>query len=167
MALSRRAARLPAGRRRFVGVALSAALWPCWRCGATSSRAVGTRGYCSTHLAELLATFDPAVFALGGSGLPCGAQRPELGPAVEDLRCVACGATWAGLAGELCAWCVRSRQALLDHERDLLLRLPDELDDERVVLAWGDRLRRAVDVGLVTKPEAERVWRRAVVRHAR
>lgn len=143
---------------------MTAELWPCWRCSGTGSRNVGTRGYCGDHLAELLATFDPDVFALGGLGLPCGAHRPEFGPVVQDLRCCSCGAGWVGLAGESCVWCARSRQVLIAHEHDTLLR-PPESDDERVVLAWGERLRRAVDVGILTKQEAERAWRRAV-RHA-
>ena len=29
------------------------------------------------------------------TGIPCGLQRPEYGPAIQDLACNACGATWA------------------------------------------------------------------------
>ncbi|MDO8363051.1 MAG: hypothetical protein Q7V88_09145 [Actinomycetota bacterium] len=47
----------------------------------------------------------------------------------------------------------------------MLLTVPevaegDEVD--RVLTAWGERLRLAVDAGIVTRDEATRVWRRAV-----
>jgi len=125
----------------------------CWRCDAPAVRSIGTRDYCGTHLAELLRGFDPAIWTTNGVGLPCGLLRPEYGPLVEDLRCVACGAGWAGLAGDPCEWCKRHREVLIDHEHDLVLQVPEVADD---------RLRRAVDVGIIERREAERAWRRAV-----
>ena len=50
------------------------------------------------------------------------------------------------------------------HDRLLLVSQTETPDDDALV-AWGERLRRAVEVGIVMKPEAERAWRRAV-RHA-
>ena len=133
----------------------------CWRCNAPAVQSKGTRDYCGTHLAELLRGFDPSIWAANGVGLPCGLLRPEYGPLVEDLRCVACGAGWAGLAGDPCEWCRRSREVLIDHEHDLVLQVP-EVADESSLTVWGDRLRRAVDAGIIERREAERAWRRAV-----
>lgn len=150
---------VPGSARR--GCAMTAPLWPCWKCGGAGSRNLLRLGYCSTHLAELFAGFDPAIWSMHGVGLPCGALRPEHGPAVEDLRCVACGATWVGLAGEPCTWCQRSRDVLVAHEHDMVLRVPEQAN-ERTLTTWGERLRRAVDTQIITRAEAERAWRRAV-----
>ena len=136
-------------------------LWPCCRCGGSGSRNIGTSGYCGAHLAELYAAFEPLVFALHGVGLPCGQVRPDLGPALEDLRCVACGAGWVGVAGESCAWCERSKAVLTAHQHDLALQPPEVLT-ESTLTAWGEQLRLAVAAEVVTRAEAERVWRRAV-----
>lgn len=80
-------------------------LWPCHACGNPGIRNLGSEGYCSTHLATLYATFDPSSFIIG-VGLPCGEQHPEYGPCIEDLACCCCGATWAGVAGDQCHWCI-------------------------------------------------------------
>ena len=140
---------------------MTAELWPCWKCGGAGSRNVGTRGYCGAHLAELFADFDPAVWSFNGVGLPCGRLRPELGAAVEDLQCVACSASWVGLAGDSCAWCRRSSEVLVRHEHNVVLQVP-EAANEQTLTAWGDRLRRSVDAQIITRAEAEHAWHRAV-----
>jgi hypothetical protein len=143
--------------------------WPCWRCGAVGSRNVGSHGYCGTHLAELFRTFDPGVWAMNGVGLPVGRLRPEFGPCMEDLECIACGAGWSGVAGDRCEWCRSAREAVTAHQRELVLRVPDVGDHEHadeVLYAWGQRLETAVAAGVVSRDEAARAWRRAVTRAA-
>ena len=120
---------------------------------------------CGSHLAELLTTFAASVWAFNGLGLPAGRVRADLGPSVEELRCIACGATWCGLAGDRCDWCRRGAVHLAAHTRAMLLAVPDVPDGgaaDDVFRAWGGRLRRGVDAGVITRPEAERAWRRAV-----
>ena len=144
-------------------------LGPCSRCGAPGVRSLGVDDLCGSHLAELLSTFAPSVWAFNGLGLPAGRQRPDLGPSVEELRCIACGATWCGLAGDRCAFCRRSAEHLAAHTRAMLLAVPEVADGanaDDVLRAWGARLRRGVDAGVVTRDEAERTWKRAVS-HAR
>ncbi len=133
----------------------------CCRCGSAGVRTVAADSYCSTHLAELYRSYNPEVWALNGVGLPIGRMRPEYGPMIEDLECIACGAGWSSVAGARCEWCRASRERLIAHQRDLLLKVPDDRR-EATLLAWGDRLKDAVTAGIVTKDEAARAWRRAV-----
>jgi len=126
----------------------------------------GTSGFCGTHWAELIDGFDPSIWAMNGVGLPRGLERPEFGAGLADLTCTACAATWIGAPGDPCGFCRRSRELLADHQRSLLLRVPeidpDHHDADTVLMAWGERLRRAVDAGVLTRSQAEIVWRRAV-----
>lgn len=144
--------------------------WPCTACGASGARNIGAKGYCVTHLAELFGTFDPAVFTNRGVGVPSGAARPDLGPSIADLRCNSCGATWAGLAGEPCWWCERSRQRMLEHQAELVLTAPDVDPDDAlhddVMGAWTGRLRVAIEAGIIEERDAERVLRREGLRAA-
>lgn len=136
---------------------MSAGLWPCWKCGMSGVKNLGTRGYCAEHLAELLGTFTTLSV---GVGLHRG------GPVVE---CSACGATWHGVPGEQCGYCLVANAARDARQRVLLLTVPDRLPVdtfEQRARAWGERLRRGVAVGLVDEAEAQRVWRRAVARAA-
>lgn len=133
-------------------------------------RNLGVKGYCATHLAQLYGTFAPEVFALAGVGVPAGVERPEFGPAIVDLRCNACGATWSGPAGEACGWCERSHQQLLGHQAELVLAPPEiDPDDARwddVMQGWANRLWVAVEAGIVEQRDAENALRRKVQRVA-
>ena len=101
--------------------------WPCHRCAAPGVRNLCSEGWCAQHLAALYATFDPAVFALHGVGLPVGTDG-------HQLRCVACGATWWGLAGEACTWCFNAWQRLhIEHQAELALQ-PPETDPDDITL---------------------------------
>lgn len=144
--------------------------WACVRCGAPGTRNLGTSGYCGNHLTELLDTFDPSIWAANGIGLPRGLERPEFGTGQADLTCIACGATWVGAPADHCGWCRRSRELLADHQRSILLRVPeidpDHQDADTVLMAWGARLRRAVEAGVLTRSQAKTVWHRAVNHHA-
>jgi hypothetical protein len=138
--------------------------WPCSACGQPGARNVGTDGYCPRHLAELYGRFDPAVFELDGRGWP-GRTDDD-----ADLTCSACGATWTGVAGDLCRWCVARREHLRVYSAEMLLRPPevDVSDDkyEARMRAWAGRMKHAVDAELITRESAQAAWRRTVSRDA-
>ena len=144
-----------------------AAPWPCSHCGNPGVRNLGAKGYCGEHLARLLRTFQDHIWQANGVGLPVGQVRPEFGPLMADLECIACDATWVGVPGDPCAYCRIHRNLLVQSQRDRILRAPSPADDDPLPLdqrmfAWGERLKRAVEAGLVTRDEAQRVWRLAV-----
>lgn len=143
--------------------------WPCTRCGAAGVRNVSNRGYCGTHLSELLAGFSPSSWDANGIGVIAGAAAPDLGPDVYRLRCPACDATWYGIPGARCAYCRRHREHLAAAARAQVLAPPEPVDGvpyDVTLTAWGERLRNAVEARIVTRHEAERAWRE-VVRDAR
>lgn len=139
-------------------------IWPCDRCGNPGVRNVGAEGYCSVHLAEMYARFDPAVFALNGVGLQSGLVRPEFGPLFYDLTCCACDATWAGVPGETCYWCASSYNRMIFDQAEMLLEPPDVDPDDRLydtrMQAWAERLARGVDAEIITDIEATQAWKR-------
>lgn len=159
-----------ARRRRAPHVVAVVETWPCDDCGADGVRNVGSRGYCSTHLAVLYRRFDKEAFIEGGVGLPDGKQQPEYGPGIEELRCVRCDATWSGLAGDTCWWCQQAIQRQREHQADLVLEPPDVHPDDVTIDArfqgWRQRLAVAIDAGLITSTQAASAWRRAIDRVA-
>lgn len=82
-------------------------------------RRLGVQGYCSVHLDELYAGFDPSVFAYHGVGLQAGPLAPAFGPLYAELACNACAATWVGVPGEPCGWCRRSYWGVVEHQAEL------------------------------------------------
>ena len=142
--------------------------WPCTRCGLPGIKNLGTAGYCAEHLRQLYERFSPDVFALAGVGLQSGPLRPEWGPGVADLECNSCGAGWTGHVGEACWYCERMRAVMATHQADILTKEPDvdpaDARYEAIMLAWGERLRRAVEAGVLDKSKAAAVWRKAVTR---
>jgi hypothetical protein len=143
--------------------------WPCM-CGAPGVRNIGTDGYCAAHLGDLYATFTPAVFKMNGVGVQDGHQRPEWGPNYYDVRCVACGATWAGLVGEPCAWCALSLQQMTEWQSETVVQPPEvDIDDERwpnALEAWAKRMRVAVTAGIITERTAVAALSREAGRRA-
>lgn len=97
-------------------------------------------------------------------GLPCGRRRPEYGPAIQDLQCNNCGATWCGITGEPCDWCADALERQQEHQAELLLQPPDvERDDVNYdvrMRAWLGRMKVGVTAQLITKQQAERAFRR-------
>jgi hypothetical protein len=155
--------------------------WPCFSCGSPGVRNLGTRGYCAGHLSTLYLTFDPTAFGFAGIGVQAGPLRSDYGAGWAELRCVACSAEWVGVLFDPCPWCQHSSDLLLEQQRRLLL-YPDWLESVRQgpryddlddvgraiwdatrgqprghgsLAAWLVRLARAVDVGLITQPEAD------------
>jgi hypothetical protein len=140
--------------------------WPCSTCGAPGVRNVFARGYCAAHLSELYCKFSAEVWALDGIGLQSGARRPDHGPEMADLTCVACGAGWVGPLGERCSWCIDAAERQRRWQAEMTLTPPevdpaDRTYDDRMK-AWAQRLERAVKAGLIDRDRADRAWRRAV-----
>lgn len=102
----------------------------------------------------------------GGYGEPYGALCPDYGPHVEELRCNACGATWAGVAGDACGWCVDRLERQQEHQAELLLSAPDVWpDDEQYnnrMRGWAKRMTVGVKAGLITERQARRAWHKAL-----
>ena len=100
------------------------------------------------------------------TGIPCGLQRPEYGPAIQDLACNACGATWAGIAGEPCYWCQEGLERQQGYQAELLLRPPDvdpaDANYDQRMEAWVERMIVGADAELITRQQADRAWRRAI-----
>ena len=99
------------------------------------------------------------------TGIPCGLQRPEYGPAIQDLACNACGATWAGIVGDPCTWCQEALERQHGYQAELLLTPPevdrDDTNYETRMEAWVERMIVGVDAELITQQQAENVWARA------
>lgn len=140
---------------------MTAAPWPCWRCGEAGVKNLGVRGYCGRHYSELLGKFDPRSWDANGVGIIAGLHRPDHGPGHYVLECTACSASWVGVPGAACQWCRAHREHLWAHQRALLLEMPAERT-EQALTAWGQRLRQAVDAKLITRSEAQRAWAKAV-----
>lgn len=128
----------------------------CSSCIRPSIRAIGTRYYCDEHLLALFDSFTSPALAHVGFGILDGAS----------VRCTSCGATWKGATGDRCGWCAQSYAIMLDHQADIVLTPPDfdvDMHDdeiERRMVAWAERLERAVEADIVTHDEAERALRR-------
>ena len=145
-------------------------LWPCHECNGAGVRNVGSQGFCGAHLAALYSTLNKNVFAFNGVGNQSGVMRPDFGPAHAHLECNACDATWVGIPGERCDWCVTSHLALIAHQAERVLQAPDvDYDDPRysdAMRAWGSRLAIAADAGLIDRDSAERLISRELQRAA-
>lgn len=145
-------------------------LEPCG-CGAPAIRRLFAVTYCQVCLDDVLDPIRERLRArnvLQGWGCRYGRERPDIGPALADLKCVSpdCSATWVGRHGESCRWCERRLEVLRHHQAQLVLsaELPDADDARRdgAVRAWGGRLARAVEVELISEHEAMTAWRKVV-----
>lgn len=142
----------------------------CTRCGAPAVRQLALDGYCLSHLVELLRTFSPNAWGDVGVMLPAGPRHPEWGDDQYDCTCARCGATHIAAPLEACPWCIDSVHARNQHQRELLLTPPDvdpaDQNFAAVVNAWGDRMERGILAGLITRSQADAVWRREARRGA-
>jgi hypothetical protein len=95
-------------------------------------------------------------------GMICGIARPEYGPAIYDLRCQVCEATWSGIPGDPCWWCEDALDRQRLYQIDLLLTIPDiDIADatyEARMRAWLQRMKVGVEAGLITRAQAEKTW---------
>jgi hypothetical protein len=89
-----------------------------------------------------------------------GRARPEFGPDVYEVRCLACRASWCGFVEQSCPWCARAEERQREVQAELLLRVEVDRDDEDGLRAWAERLRVGVRAGIVTKDQARNAWRR-------
>ena len=140
-------------------------LWPCHKCGNPGVRNLGTSGYCSAHLAQLYATFDPAVFALNGIMLQTGIIRSDYGSTYAECTCCACGAISVAVIGEPCQWCQQARHTMTDDQITLVLRPPEHRTDDSMRV-WAQRLANAVKIGLIDEQQALNTMERNATRAA-
>lgn len=136
---------------------MSAVLWPC-ECGEPGVQNLGTKGYCSTHLSELLRSFKPEAFELSGRWVEVGCYRPDHGPGYAECECPGCGATAVAVVGSPCAYCEHAKVRMLDWQAQKALT-PPESRHSGALEAWAERLAVAVRAGIVTEDEARRAWR--------
>jgi len=98
-------------------------------------------------------------------GMICGIARPEYGPAIYDLQCQICEATWSGIPGDPCWWCERSIEIQLEHQAELLLTPPDvdrdDINYEAKMRGWSERLARGVKAEIITEQQARNASRAA------
>lgn len=136
-------------------------LGPCYECGHTAVKRLGTQSMCVNHLGELYATFDPANIPPDAAfGYQVGSERPDWGLMYADLACCRCGAGWVGVPGEQCWWCRSGQEVLQDHQADLLLKVPEDGPDlERRIEAWAERLVVGVEAGIITAHQARNAGR--------
>jgi hypothetical protein len=136
-----------------------AGMTTCSRCPRQPAASLGTEWLCAEHYEAVMAPIRAAV-----------AQRhPFLGFGVDAgggiVECSTCGATWRGRIGAPCAWCERRGERLLEEQAEMVLRQPDsDSHDEHHrdrMSAWVQRLRRAVEAGLITEQQANRAVERA------
>lgn len=139
----------------------------CDRCPQPAARSVAAEYLCARHAAAILDPISERVLqrlGIDGYGVP---QAPR-GDGWHDLACNTCGATWVGRSHDPCWWCEQHRQHLQEHQVELLSRPPDvDPDDKRyeqTMTAWGQRLARAAEAGLMTVDHANRLWQRATRR---
>lgn len=132
----------------------------CRTCRQAADRTLGSVSYCQVHLDAVLDEIRDRVLnpeSWDGVGRRRGVIRPDHGPGRWDLRCDQCAATWVGVPGELCAWCHRERRLAEAHQAELDLT-PPQHRDEAALIAWGQRLKRAVEAGRVTDRQARNAW---------
>ncbi len=104
-------------------------------------------------------------------GLPYGPRRPELGPSIVDLQCCNCGATWSGITGEPCTWCIQGLERQQGYQAELLLRPPD-VDPDNIeyatrIKAWIARMKVGIEAGLITRQQAANSFHREQKRATR
>jgi hypothetical protein len=103
--------------------------------------------------------------ALDGHGQQTGILRPEYGDGWAELQCDECDATWVGPIGEPCNWCATALDNMRRWQAEKVLEAPEvDPEDERydgVMVAWGKRLRVAVEAGIITEQQARTAYERA------
>lgn len=99
-----------------------------------------------------------------GLGRQSGTLRPDWGEGWADLTCDTCGAGWTGPIGEPCGYCDAAEERQRRWQAEIVMRPPDgDPDDEHHparMTAWGQRLKRAASVGLITEQQARTAWER-------
>jgi hypothetical protein len=150
-------------------------LGTCARCPAQAVRTLGMAALCGDCVERILAPIRARVLerdmlqeTTHGRGQQFGLMQPDYGPTCADLRCDQCSATWVGNPGDPCWWCWRRYQAMVEGTAALVLAPPDVDPDDRtypqVLIAWGERLNRAIEAGLISVEEASNAYRKAVGR---
>lgn len=147
---------------------------PLCRCGATAVRLIAAVAYCAQCADAIL---DPirdrvgTVDGLVGRAVRRGADALKFGPSAFHAACDRCEATWVALVEhEPCRWCQARHRLIAVEQAALTLRAPevDEADRRHpeAMRAWAERLKRAIEAGIVTLEQADAAWRREVATRA-
>jgi len=145
----------------------------CTRCDNQAERSLGTEWLCADCHEAILAPIRARVLerdmlqeTTHGKGVQCGPLEPDYGAGWAHLACDQCGATWVGKIGAACSWCQDRYQRLLDEQAQTVLTPPDVDHDDinypAAIVAWAERLNRAVIAEIVSVEEASRAYRKAV-----
>lgn len=135
----------------------------CYRCNeAAATKPHRDQRYCVPCCA--LARWDTAVEL--GVHLEVGFAVPvRRDPDTPDLwwcTCHVCGAEWVDTPGLNCWRCERTMADRIAAQARTALQPPDDLhDNPRARAEWSDRLRTAVDVGILTMDQARDAIARA------
>ena len=132
----------------------------CGKCGKTAVHEIGTSSYCAVHLDAILAGIRARVIereAHDGVGRQSGELLPEWGEGWAILKCDMCHASWGGIDGDRCSWCLDRAATVLTEQAAKVLRRPavDPADKryDAVMHSWAARLGRAVGAGIITEAQ--------------
>jgi len=145
----------------------------CDQCGAPADAPMYRGAICDPCLDELAERVAgrQALRGYGGRVEPTVVEpeiRERFPAQYVMLRCTSasCNSTWYGPRNERCSACATALEGMQRHQAELVLQpeLPDPADVRYggAVRAWGERLARAVEAGLITEHEALSAWRRVV-----
>lgn len=102
-----------------------------------------------------------------GIGRQAGRLHPEYGPGIALLKCdnEPCGATWVDPIDTPCPWCLEAIERQKVWQAELTLKPPDvdpaDSTYDGAMRAWRQRLKVAVQAGLITEMKAKNAWDRA------
>jgi hypothetical protein len=140
------------------------------RCGVPAVRLLCITALCHDCAEAILEPIRDRVF-IDESGIGWGRQagplRTDWGERWARLQCTVCQASWVGPIGEVCGFCIRTHELLIDAHRKALLRPDAEI--MRTVAqreTWARRLADGVKAEILTVHEARSALARWEHRHA-
>lgn len=144
----------------------------CETCSASGAvRQLGSRYICHECAEVILEPIRDRHFIdeCGiGWGRQSGSIRSEYGVRFAELTCGVCAASWVGVIGEPCNYCIERHKRLeADHATALLRPGAHSIDTDAKLKAWAQRLADAVNAGLVDKQRARSAWQREVMNRDR
>ena len=140
----------------------------CTTCGQPSARSLLGCWYCYHCAEEILEPIRDRVFIDEGGigwGRQAGPLLPEWGERFARIECGLCAATWVGVIGEQCGYCMVRLERLLDDTRQALLHPNLTTDPQRrhlMLRDWAKRLAGAVREGVIEEGQARAAWQREV-----
>ena len=98
---------------------------------------------------------------VGGVGVRTGPFRDDHGPHAANIECDQCEASWVGVPGDPCGYCVERHQSIVMGQRDKTLHPPDDTTDTNAMTAWLARLKTAVTAGIIDENDARFAYDKA------